>query len=101
MNASSEKPPRRSRARTANALPVQPLLVDRGTAAAMLGISESMLEELVRQEQAPKPRQLGARRVGWLVRELVELAEALPVSSVLPPANTGRNAEPKTRRTTP
>lgn len=92
MSASADKPQRRSRAKAAAALPVQPLLVDKSTAAAMLAISEGALEQLVRQGRAPQPRQVSAGRVGWLVRELAEHVETLPVSQLLPPRNTGRRA---------
>jgi prophage regulatory protein len=92
MNEVIDKPQRRSRARAAAALPVQPLIVDRATAAAMLSVSERTLEELVRTGVAPQPRQLSANRVGWRVRDLEEFAAGLPASQVLPPRNTGRRA---------
>jgi prophage regulatory protein len=90
MNAIAEKPAGRARSRAAAALPVQPLIVDRATAAAKLSVSERTLEELVRTGVAPQPRQLSPNRVGWRVRELEEFAASLPVSQVLPPRNTGR-----------
>lgn len=56
------------------------ILVDRFMAAEMLGsINVRTFEARVRDGVLPKPRRLG-RRVLWLVRELHEAAEALPVS---------------------
>jgi prophage regulatory protein len=75
------------------ALPtVEPAFLDKPSAAAFLALSESTFEQLVRDGHAPRPRALSARRVGWLVRELREWAEARPVSDMLPPPNTGKRA---------
>ena len=57
--------------------------------AAIVGLSESTWQALVREGKAPKPRQLSDRRVGWLVRELEEWVEGRPASDLPPPANTG------------
>jgi len=51
-------------------------------------LSESTIEELIRQNQFPKPRQLAGRRVGYLVEEVIEWARSRPVSDQPPPANT-------------
>lgn len=71
---------------------IEPAFLDKPSAAAFLSLSESTFEQLVREGNAPMPRALSARRVGWLVRELREWAEARPVSEMLPPPNTGRRA---------
>jgi len=68
---------------------VAPAVLGRSNAAAFLSISESMLDTLVAKGQAPKPRKISAGRSGWLVRDLQEWAEGLPVSDLLPPANCG------------
>lgn len=68
---------------------IKPICVDKETAAAMLGISVANFEREVRGERIPPARQVSPRRVGWLLRELEEYAEKLPVSNILPPANTG------------
>lgn len=52
-------------------------------------LSESTIEEEIRQERFPKPRQLAGRRVGWLVEEVLEWARTRPVSDQAPPPNTG------------
>jgi prophage regulatory protein len=52
-------------------------------------LSESTIEEEIRQERFPKPRQLAGRRVGWLVEEVLEWARSRPVSDQPPPPNTG------------
>ncbi len=57
--------------------------------AEILSLSVSTVQELVRTQNLPAPRKLSGRRVGWLVRELEEWAEARPVSDLLPPPNTG------------
>jgi prophage regulatory protein len=51
-------------------------------------LSESTIEEEIRQDRFPKPRQLAGRRVGWLVEEVQEWARARPVSDQPPPENT-------------
>lgn len=67
----------------------KPICIDLDTAADLLTLSKSTLESLIRQDQFPKPRQLSARRVGWLLREIEEWAESRPVSELPPPPNTG------------
>ncbi len=58
-------------------------------AAAFVVLSVSTMEKLVRQGLFPKPRKVSAKRVVFLVRELVEWLESRPVSDILPPPNTG------------
>lgn len=65
------------------------IFVDLETAAAVVALSTATWQALVREEKAPQPRQLSGRRVGWLMREIEEWAESRPVSSQLPPPNTG------------
>jgi prophage regulatory protein len=64
---------------------MKPLCLDREDAAHAVALSESAMLKLVREGKFPQPRQLSARRVGWLVRELEEWIEARPVSDILPP----------------
>lgn len=52
-------------------------------------LSESTIDEEIRQGRFPKPRQLAGRRVGYLVEEVVEWARSRPVSDQPPPPNTG------------
>jgi len=52
-------------------------------------LSESTIDEEIRQGRFPKPRQLAGRRVGYLVEEVIEWARSRPVSDQPPPANTG------------
>lgn len=78
----------------------KPIFVDLQTAAAMLSLSESTIQAMVRSGPSafPQPRMLSVRRSGWLFRELVEWAESRPCSELPPPPNT---SEPKRRgRTT-
>lgn len=77
---------------------LEPAFLNKPSAAAFLALSESTFEQLVREGDLPKPRALSARRVGWLVRELREWAEARPVSDVLPPANTSSSKTTRSGR---
>lgn len=69
---------------------VKPLYVDLPTAAIITALSESSIQRQVREGDFPKPRQLGPRRVAWLMREVEAWAEDRPVSDLLPPENTGK-----------
>jgi prophage regulatory protein len=69
---------------------IQPISLAREHAAAALGISERTLEGLVREGKLKPPRKLSSGRVGWLYRELVEYAEACPISDLAP--GPGRRA---------
>jgi prophage regulatory protein len=75
---------------------VAPIFLDLPAVVQAVALSESTVQELVRQGQFPAPRQLSGRRVGWLVREVTEWAESRPVSQLLPPPNTGA-PKPKKR----
>ena len=68
---------------------LKPLFLARTDAAKYLSISESMLDKLVQQGDAPKPRKLSAGRSAWLVEELDAWGRARPVSDLLPPINSG------------
>lgn len=72
-----------------NATPIQPRFVVKDAAAQMLAMSIKTFERLVQSGDMPKPRQLSAGRVGWLVAELDAWAASRPISEILPPANTG------------
>ena len=76
---------------------LEPILVDRITAATALALSVSTFEREVALGRLPKPRKISGARVGWLWSELVEAAQALPVSDLLPPENTGA-PKPRPRR---
>lgn len=68
---------------------LKPLYLARAEAAAFLSLSASMLDKLVAQGNAPKPRKLSAGRSAWLVEELEAWGRSLPVSDLLPPENSG------------
>ena len=68
---------------------IQPIALERDDAAQFVGLSISTLEKLERQGAFPKARLLSTRRVGFIVRELIEWVEARPISTLLPPKNTG------------
>lgn len=68
---------------------LKPLYLDLHAVCEIVNLAPATLQDMVRQDEFPKPRKLSARRVGWLVREVEEWAEQRPVSNLLPPSNTG------------
>lgn len=66
------------------------IYLDLQSVAAAVSLSETSVQQLVREDVFPKPRKISSRRVGWLLREVQEWAEARPVSDLLPPRNTSR-----------
>lgn len=66
-----------------------PAALEREQAAAYAGLSLSTFEKEVREDRAPKPRQVAGRRVAWLRAELDAWLHACPISEQLPPENTG------------
>jgi predicted DNA-binding transcriptional regulator AlpA len=68
---------------------IKPLYLARSAAASFLSLSESMLDKLVAQGSLPRPRKISAGRSAWLVEELETWGKSLPVSDLLPPANSG------------
>jgi len=71
---------------------VKPFYLELDAAAEAVALAPTTVQRLVRSGEFPQPRQLSGRRVGWLVRELEEWAEARPVSTLPPPENTSRRA---------
>src|SRR5256885_4627796 len=61
-----------------------PAVLGREHAAAYVALSVSSFEQLVRERQIPQPRQLSARRVGWLRAELDDWSARRPASELLP-----------------
>lgn len=64
------------------------LYYEKAELPAATTLSAATIEEEIRQERFPKPRQLAGRRVGWLVEEVQEWARSRPVSDQAPPPNT-------------
>ncbi|WP_240975717.1 helix-turn-helix transcriptional regulator [Paraburkholderia aromaticivorans] len=77
----SDSEPRRSH--------VRPLFLDLKDVAATVSLSTGGIQALVREGSFPKPRELSARRVGWLFSEVEQWAISRPVASMLPPVNAG------------
>lgn len=69
---------------------VRPIIVDLMTTAALLSLSPATVQALVRAGEFPPPRKISGRRVGWVLREIDEWAEARPVSDLAPPPSSGR-----------
>lgn len=68
---------------------IEPIILARAEAAAVLSISVTGLESLVAAGECPAPVQIGKGRVGWLVDELRAYARSLKPSRILPPVNAG------------
>lgn len=69
--------------------PGSPIIMDLPRVAETLSVSQTTVQQLVRDGTFPKPRQVSGRRVGWLTHEVAAWAAMLPPSTQLPPANTG------------
>lgn len=70
---------------------IRPAFLDKPGIAEFVCLSVDTLERLVQSGKFPAARQISDKRVGWLVREVEEWAEARPRSGNLPVANCGRN----------
>jgi prophage regulatory protein len=82
--------PKREPAAPLRLLPtmIEPIIVDRATAAAALSMGESTFRREVAAGRAPAPRLITENRVGWLWSELMAHAHNLPLANLLPPVNT-------------
>lgn len=69
---------------------MKPIYVDLPGVASLVTLATATIQRMVREGLFPKPRQLSANRVAWLLREVEEWAEERPVSEIAPPANTSR-----------
>jgi prophage regulatory protein len=69
---------------------MKPIYVDLPSVAKLVTLATATIQRMVREGIFPKPRQLSANRVAWLLREVEEWAEERPVSDIPPPANTSR-----------
>lgn len=58
-------------------------------AAQAVGLSVSQVDKLTRQKLFPQLRQLSARRVAYVAREVEDWLLSRPASSCLPPKNSG------------
>jgi predicted DNA-binding transcriptional regulator AlpA len=74
----------RAKPQTVDLVRIEPIAVERSTAAAMLSLGVSTFEAHVARGTLPRPRQMGGR-VAWLVDELRAAAHALPVIELPPP----------------
>lgn len=75
--------------------PGTPMMLDLPRVASTLCLSESTVQQLVREGRFPQPRALSARRVAWLTAEVATWAATRPASTLPPPPNTGA---PKPKR---
>lgn len=69
---------------------MKPIYVDLPSVAGLVTLATATIQRMVRDGVFPKPRQLSANRVAWLLREVEEWAEERPVSEIPPPSNTSR-----------
>ncbi|RZI82595.1 MAG: AlpA family phage regulatory protein [Rubrivivax sp.] len=68
------------------------IYLDLPEVAAQLSLSTATVQRLSQCGDFPKPRMLSGRRVAWLYREVLQWAEARPVSHLLPPSNGGNRS---------
>lgn len=68
---------------------MRPLALSPEETAQAVGLSLSLVQQLTQTGEFPKPRQLSARRVGYLVAEVEAWLIARPVSACLPPEGSG------------
>lgn len=76
--------------KTREPIEMDPIYLTLPLVARVVSLAEATVQRMVREDEFPRPRQLSDRRVGWLVREVKEWAEARPVSELPPPPNTGK-----------
>lgn len=69
---------------------MKPIYVDLPSVASLVTLATATIQRMVREGVFPKPRQLSANRVAWLLREVEEWAEERPISEIPPPPNTSR-----------
>jgi len=76
---------------------IQPIIVKKDVAAAIVALSESTIDSLEKAGNFPRRRKISNSSVGYLVRELEEWAESRPVSDLLPVPDSGygRAGKPK------
>ena len=72
---------------------MKPIYVDLPSVASLVTLATATIQRMVREGVFPKPRQLSANRVAWLLREVEEWAEERPVSELLPPRNCAKRSE--------
>ena len=68
---------------------IQPIIVKKDVAAAIVALSESTIDNLEKAGDFPRRRRISNGLVGYLVRELEEWAESRPVSDLLPAPESG------------
>lgn len=66
-----------------------PIIMNIAKVAEVTSVSVTTLERMTREGKFPRPRKISDKRVGWLVTDVVNWANDLPVSDHLPPTNTG------------
>lgn len=78
--------------------PIFPAVLAPDDAAAFVGLGRTAFDVEMKAPDAPKPRKLSGRRVGYLVAELLTWLHTRPVSNLPPPKNSGfgRAGKPKT-----
>ncbi|GAB3763667.1 hypothetical protein GCM10028796_17580 [Ramlibacter monticola] len=65
------------------------LYFDKAEVAELTTLSETVIDEEIRQGRFPKPRQLAGRRVGYFIDDILEWARSRPLSDQPCPPNTG------------
>jgi len=68
---------------------MRPLSMGLSETAQAVGLSTSQVQKMVQIGEFPKPRQLSARRVAWVVTEVEAWLLSRPASTCLPPEGCG------------
>ena len=68
---------------------MKPIFLELSGVCEATTLGATSIKKMVREGSFPKPREIGTRRVGWLVSEIEEWAVALPVADMLPPPSAG------------
>lgn len=61
------------------------IFLDLPGVCATTTLGPTSIRKMVREGSFPKPREIGARRVGWLTSEVEAWAEKRPLADMLPP----------------
>lgn len=64
---------------------MKPIFLDLPGVCQATTLGATSVKKMVREGSFPKPREIGPRRVGWLMSEVEAWAESRPLADMLPP----------------
>ncbi|WP_180319345.1 helix-turn-helix transcriptional regulator [Delftia acidovorans] len=80
---------------------MRPISISLQEAARAVDLSESQIQKLVQTGDFPRPRQLSARRVGFIVAEVEAWVMSRPPSECLPAPDSGYGRAGKPGKSAP